>query len=257
MTRTAVILALAAGTLLFGPAALAELQIARLEPPSGSVGTKVIVYASDLFTVGSVELLFGGRSIPFSAFGSPNELLFTVPAWASCGENSVQVKVTEFSGARLSNVATFTVPCPSAPPPGLAQFDTNGNGVIDDAEFFVVIDRWIAGQISDGTFFAVIDAWIMQSSVRAGEAQADLLSVRVTRSGVSFTANAALDLRVEILDTQGERLFLGETSAARLTWTGVSAHGVQSANGVYLYVATTLGEDGRVSRLVGHFAWVR
>jgi hypothetical protein len=248
--RLGVLVAWVSGVLFWmGQAALADPEIVRLEPSSGLVGTRVIVIARDLFTVGDVELLFAGRTVPFAAFGSPNELRFIVPTWAACGANTVQVRVTEFSGVRVSDPVTFTVLC-AAPPPGLAQFDLNGNGVIDDAEFFMVIDRWIAGGISDGVFFAVIDAWITQSTVRAGGAAARL-SVRVLPGGASFVARGAVALQLEVFDTQGKQLYVGTTSGGRLLWPG------SPANGVYLYVATAQGADGRVTREVGRIARVR
>ena len=50
-------------------------------------------------------------------------------------------------------------------PPGAAQFDANGNGLIDDSELFTAIDQWIAGTISNELFFQVLDAWVSQASV--------------------------------------------------------------------------------------------
>ena len=245
------------GGFVHGPAALADPRILSLKPESGPVGSTVHVIASELFTVGTVELLFSGRSIPFSAFGSPNELRFTVPAWAECGPHPVQVKITEFAGVRLTNAVTFTVLCPGpSPEPGLAQFDTNGNGVIDDAEFFAVIDLWVRGGIPDATFFAVIDAWVTQSRVRSGGLSARL-RVRAESLGVVFAAEGATGLRVWVFDAAGRLLAApsssGSASAVRLS----PPTGRPWANGVYLYTAVVWTPDGQAKLLRGRFAWLR
>ena len=43
---------------------------------------------------------------------------------------------------------------------GISQFDTNGNDLIDDDEFFSGIDMWLSQDISDQLFFELVDAWI-------------------------------------------------------------------------------------------------
>ena len=62
----------------------------------------------------------------------------------------------------LLNTPSSPVPFPA---PDLAGFDINRNGLIDDPEFFAVIDQWIAGQINDDLFFSIIDVWISQARV--------------------------------------------------------------------------------------------
>jgi hypothetical protein len=52
---------------------------------------------------------------------------------------------------------------PPALPEEVAQFDTNGNGVVDDDEFLTVVDLWIAGALGDDLFFEVVDAWVLGS----------------------------------------------------------------------------------------------
>ncbi len=57
----------------------------------------------------------------------------------------------------------------SAPPNGgpssLKSFDINNNDRIDDPEFFLIIDAWIAGRLDDALFFQAIDLWISQESI--------------------------------------------------------------------------------------------
>lgn len=40
------------------------------------------------------------------------------------------------------------------------DFDTNGNGIIDNIEFFAAVDQWLAGEVENALFFSVVDAWI-------------------------------------------------------------------------------------------------
>ena len=50
----------------------------------------------------------------------------------------------------------------------VVDFDKNGNGTIQDSEFFAAVDQWIAGQVSDSLFFQVVDAWIEGDSTPNG-----------------------------------------------------------------------------------------
>ncbi len=57
-----------------------------------------------------------------------------------------------------------------APPGGglfspLKRFDANGNNLIDDPEFFAIIDAWIAGQLDTPLFFQAIDLWVSQRPI--------------------------------------------------------------------------------------------
>jgi len=52
---------------------------------------------------------------------------------------------------------------PPALSEAVAPFDTNGNGLIDDDEFFAVVELWIAGALRDDLFFEVVDAWVRSS----------------------------------------------------------------------------------------------
>lgn len=117
---------------------------------------------------------------------------------------------------------------PTPPSSTVAQFDTNGNGRIEDSEFFAAVDEWIASQISDDLFFRLIDYWIAQTPVSA--------------SGRGFSQGGA---NIQLFDLQG-RLIMDRAgvSASELradTWT--------LANGVYIYVITHKVEGSAVRQM--------
>ena len=43
---------------------------------------------------------------------------------------------------------------------GLYRLDTNGNQILDDAEFMTAIDLWINERLRNDLFMAAIDCWI-------------------------------------------------------------------------------------------------
>ena len=62
----------------------------------------------------------------------------------------------------------------------LSQYDSDKDGIINDNEFFDVIDFWIARQITDSLFFQLTDAWINQS-IEVGDGNAQLLDITASR----------------------------------------------------------------------------
>jgi PKD repeat protein len=75
---------------------------------------------------------------------------------------TVRLIVTDSQGQTGTAIKSVTVSMGGQPPPppargsSLKSFDTNNNNIIDDAEFFAIIDAWIAGQIDDATFFQAV-----------------------------------------------------------------------------------------------------
>ena len=55
----------------------------------------------------------------------------------------------------------------------LTEFDLSNNGLIDDDEFFRVLDMWISERVSDQQFFEVIDAWSSQAALDNVEQKSD------------------------------------------------------------------------------------
>lgn len=119
------------------------------------------------------------------------------------------------------------------------MFDTDGNGRIDDGEFFAAVEAWTAGALDDGTFFALIDAWVAGAPVRSSSAS-------------PFPPGLLGAERVWIYDAQGRLLArLAPPTPARL------AHLMDRwANGVYLYVAL-YERAGHPVRVVGAFTRLR
>lgn len=104
------------------------LELARLNPSSGSPSTPVTI-AGRGFANGA-QALFDGADVPTSRV-SDEELRFTAPIDADCGEHDVQVanpeRVTNAGilPPEFSNVVTFRVLCetPAPPPVALPRID--------------------------------------------------------------------------------------------------------------------------------------
>jgi hypothetical protein len=80
----------------------------------------------------------------------------------------IEEDVPELSRQIPSQIEGFEVkvePWPEEPPAGeiLREFDTNRNELIDDLEFFAILEAWIATRISDDVFFYAIDLWLNET----------------------------------------------------------------------------------------------
>jgi len=141
---------------------------------------------------------------------------------------------------------------PTGAPSGVAQYDTNGNGVIDDSEFFDAIDDWIAGTIDDTLFFQVLDAWVSQTTVASAAMEPGLspVTLRAGSRALTFAVSGQgiASLGVEIFNLNGEKIFAQETAGTQLTWNLLTADGRPVANGVYLYVVTIQDANGQILR---------
>ena len=145
-------------------------------------------------------------------------------------------------------------------PSGVAQYDTNNSGVIDDNEFMAAIDDWIAGSIGDALFFDVLDAWVDQTSVSSASLSGLSLngvSLSSSSNGTTFAVSGQgiEGTSVEVFSLDGSTVFNRETAGSTLTWNHTAGSGASVANGVYLYRVTVEGADGstvtsRVQKLV-------
>ncbi len=83
---------------------------------------------------------------------------------------------------------------------GVARFDANKNGLIENPEFFLAVDGWIDGQITDEVFFEILDAWVSQRkiSVPANKKYSPLAAHKIE----------LFDLSGKPLDKISERSFL-------------------------------------------------
>jgi hypothetical protein len=110
----------------------------------------------------TVQALVGAAQVPISVqtnIATGQSVVATVTVTTSA--NNVQA---------CNDTKTATIKHPSTPPPGsnqagrLSDFDKNGNGSIENGEFFAAVDQWIAGSVSDSLFFIVVDSWISGGS---------------------------------------------------------------------------------------------
>jgi hypothetical protein len=247
-----------------------QLQITALTPTSGPPGTSVIVTGTG-FEKGGVgspipiiippsEVLFDGQPVS-TAFISNTQLRFTVPANAACGAHTVQVRTPSPAiGGQpsLSNTMTFTVtqPCGGAaqpPAPGvspLKRFDTNNNDLIDDNEFFQIIDAWIAGTLDNPTFFKAVDLWVAQKPISSASLNGTFggIQARFTSNAVLFTAYSpqAAEMALNVYDLNGQLIFARVAKGTSLRWGFERADGRKVANGVYLYTVELYDPMGRL-----------
>jgi hypothetical protein len=133
--------------------------------------------------------------------------------------------------------------------PGLRAgraFDFNGNGRVDDVEFFAAIDEWVSGKISDQTLFALIDLWVQGANLNA-----------LSPQEMSRTV-ANLPLSLKLFNLSGRRV-LSWVPAGQSLQRALEALQRQSklSNGVYLYVATVRTSEGRIQRVVGKVLLLR
>ena len=122
-------------------------------------------------------------------------------------------------------------------------FDLNGNGRVDDAEFFAAIDEWVSGKISDQMFFALIDLWVQGANLNA--------------LGLSPAPGSKRErvLSLEIFDLSGRAVlkqplrFSTDRSLGHVL--SMLRQRVKLPNGVYLYVAVVRTAEGHIQRVVG------
>ena len=135
----------------------------------------------------------------------------------------------------------------------LSSFDTDGDCIISDAEFFDVIDRWVTRLIDETLFFTGVDAWIGQASVCAASAEIEIVELKLavaqmTNRGAMFVAQSATvsNISVEVFGLAGEFIYTGSSNNNALRWNLRSSDGQPVANGVYLYRVTTTDSNGQI-----------
>ena len=175
----------------------------------------------------------------------------------ACGSNFLN------EGPATSSFSVEAADGGGGQPSGVAQYDTNNSGVIDDSEFMVAIDDWIGGSIGDALFFDVLDAWVDQTSVStAGVSGLSLSSVNLSSSanGTTFAVSGqgVESTSVEVFSLDGSQVFAQTSAGSTLTWNHTASSGQSVANGVYLYRVTVEGADGgTVTSRVGKLVVVR
>ncbi len=165
-----------------------------------------------------------------------------------------QVEVTQSGVGPVTAIGG--TPGTQPPPSGgssLKSFDVNNNDLIDNEEFFAIIDYWMAGLIDNATFFKAIDLWIFQkpiSSAQVNPKRLKLDSVTLAsdsaRHTLTFVASGQgiTSMGVEVFNLNGQRVFAQTVAGRRLRWDIRNEHGQPLANGVYLYAITVQGGNG-------------
>ncbi|MBI1730950.1 hypothetical protein HY229_00885 [Candidatus Acetothermia bacterium] len=130
------------------------------------------------------------------------------------------------------------------PPTGsqsLTSFDTNHDCILEDTEFFAVIDLWIANQVENALFFQAVDAWIGQTRLcPAASSVVPSSAVRVEMSagqGIAFSSHlqSVAAMSLDIIDPAGRIIVSESAQANHLRWNLTSRDGLRVANGVYYY----------------------
>jgi hypothetical protein len=165
------------------------------------------------------------------------------------------------AAGNVSEPAEYTMNCtsptsggtPPASAGSLRDFDLKNNDLMDDPEFFAIIDAWILGQIDDPTFFKAMDLWISQESLASARLWREALPLNSVSLGLSSEGRAITfiargqgiaSIGVQLYDLNGQRLLAQATAGARLRWNLRTASGDAVANGVYLYIITVRGPHG-------------
>lgn len=250
-------------------------QVQQLAPDRGEPGTQVIIKGGR-FPI-DAQVQFGGRTIPREDLGGTAnwidfaEMSFTVPDEAECGDNRVEIGAPSLVGT-FSEAVNFVVtgsPCaspppvdpspppPPAPPPGpppsdndsgrtVEDYDNDGNCVIDDPEFFSMIDDWINQDLDNQSFFQGVDAWISQANICSSAATNVSLRIERTAEGVQFTLAGRESLGLfTILDSNGQVIYQDHSTGPQHFWNMRSTSGQLIANGVYFLISQKTGQVQR------------
>jgi len=182
--------------------------------------------------------------------------------------NGQEVRVSTNGVGEVAPIGSSSPPGSSQPPSnnpptrsvsnsgGLAQFDTDSDCMMSDAEFFSVTDSWITEEIGNDLFFAAVDAWISQSSICASATASgvealklEAVSLEQVPSGAIFFGAQGQDIsstHVDIYDLKGNLLFSESQSGTSVRWNLRDASGARAANGVYLYRVIVQDQSGNM-----------
>jgi len=250
-------------------------RITSLSPEKGDANLLVEVNGSGFIrststTTGSV-VLWDGQPLSSSLFENTTQMSFKVPSSARCGDHRVSVR----NSSGESDDEVFNIPCEQSisppgedpppggnPPPGggnnpppppvnadeVEEFDTDGDCILSDTEFFAAADAWIAQQIDSALFFAALDAWIGQQNVCTASASDNPIRLSTSLHGVSIESEDSLGV-VKIYDTGGREVFSQNTKSNKLVWNLRTTDGNALANGVYFVSIANTGELRKVMLL--------
>ncbi len=126
----------------------------------------------------------------------------------------------------------------------LAQFDTYSAGerrIIDDPEFFNMIDAWVEKRLCNPLFFSAIDLWVNQKRIPDTIALGTN-SLQMERSAFAarFSVQGADQLRLDVFGLDGQGIYSQTALGSSLSWRYQRQDGRQLANGVYLARVTAV-----------------
>lgn len=149
-------------------------------------------------------------------------------------------------------------PPPASPPPSsggssLASYDQNGDCVLQDSEFFNLLDAWVGGSIDNAVFFAGADAWIGETSICALASQGQrVLVIEQALVPISDTAIFAtnskdiVNTQIEIFNLRGEKIYQRRAAGNLIRWNLRDVKNDPVPNGVYLFAVSGRTTDGKL-----------
>ena len=115
----------------------------------------------------------------------------------------------------------------------LRDYDENRDCLLDDAEFFNVVDDWTSQSARDEIFFGGIDAWMSQTNICRTSSASTALNIEMRANSMLFTtANQSLS-QISVYDIQGREVFSSHGFSQQLHWNLRDTRGAQVPNGVY------------------------
>ncbi|MBI4215063.1 hypothetical protein HY546_03630 [archaeon] len=142
------------------------------------------------------------------------------------------------------------------------SYDTNINGYLDTDEINRITRDWSSGKLQDAQYFMLLDCWrestpvsacttASAASVRTSGGKARAFSATMKDAfNYEFKANGygIAAIEVDVFDLTGKRVFTASSNGNRVMWAFSKGLQPVAANGVYLYVVTATGIDGKVLR---------
>lgn len=202
--------------------------------------------------IAAVQILVDGAPVDsgFVPLGMGNsiQVASTPYRWSTPGSHTVELRTQHKSMTK----AILVQELPTNGNSPIQRFDIDKNLRIDDAEFFSIIDAWIAGQVDDAVFFQAVDLWISGQTIssvglRSQKLSLSTLTLRAKRHTVTFHAHgqgiAAMNIEVFRLD--GQRVFAANAAGKRLSWDLKTPSGEPVATGIYFYRVSVHGESGQ------------
>ena len=132
-------------------------------------------------------------------------------------------------------------PAPSPPPSsgpsgsGLQAYDSNSSCVLEEAEFFNLVDGWISNSVDNALFFDGVDAWIGQVNICSVASLAEAVQLRLSPSGHLFVHSASSSLlleRADLYSISGEILVTTHTRG-KSALMDLNSLNAPIANGTY------------------------